>query len=252
MDWLSLEQELDLWEQQDRSISFWWRDDDAVAHTPQLDELLIHAATLNVPVALAVVPALLESSLVSRIGCKPEVSVLQHGYAHNNHAPKSEKKAEFGAHRDIDTMVSELAQGSALLHQTFAQQYVPVFVPPWNRFSVGLVSALPEQGYRGMSGMWARVHDDNRPSCFRTVNTHADPIAWRSDRGFTGLSDALEQIISHLRLRREFPNRSDEATGLLTHHLDQNAEVWAFCKELIERTASRPKGVWLSAADIWG
>lgn len=252
MNWLALEQELDLWALEDKPVSFWWRDDDAVAATQELDVLLELSSRLDVPVSLAVVPATLEPSLVSRISNNSRVSVLQHGYAHQNQAPAAEKKAEFGQHRNVDIMLLELARGSKQLRESFLQQYLPVFVPPWNRYSVDLASRLSTNGYSGMSAMWARVSNDESQCSFRVVNAHIDPIAWRSDRGFVGLAVALEQIVSHLRLRREYSQWQDEATGLLTHHLDQQAPVWAFCEELIERTRAHAHCRWLHATEIWG
>jgi len=53
--WGALEAELDIWQSAGRSASFWWRDDDAIAATPELDRLL--ALAQDAPIGLAVIPA---------------------------------------------------------------------------------------------------------------------------------------------------------------------------------------------------
>jgi hypothetical protein len=65
----------------------WCRDDDACRDSPALRRLLEIAATANIPVALAVIPALIEDSLVDCVENASAATVLQHGYAHRNHAP---------------------------------------------------------------------------------------------------------------------------------------------------------------------
>ncbi len=55
-DWADLVAELDRWGEAGRIATLWWRDDDAVAATPELATLLRIAG--GTPVALAVIPAL--------------------------------------------------------------------------------------------------------------------------------------------------------------------------------------------------
>ncbi len=61
-DWLQLTDELDRRQDAGSTATFWWRDDDAVEWTPQLDVPLRHAGTI--PLALAVTPV---SVFVSRL-----------------------------------------------------------------------------------------------------------------------------------------------------------------------------------------
>ena len=93
--WPALRDELDTWAEAGRTATLWWRDDDAVEPTPALDRLLALAARHEIPLALAVIPARASTALARRIaGSGPRIAPLQHGYAHRNHAPPSEKKAE--------------------------------------------------------------------------------------------------------------------------------------------------------------
>lgn len=252
--WQSLDDELALWSNAGRQASFWWRDDDACEATAALDRLIGISEACSAPVALAVVPAKLDSTLRQRIAEQPLISVLQHGYQHKNNAPVGVKKAEYGAHRKPDAMLRELGKGREILQANFNDQFHAVLVPPWNRYDHNLVPVLAQQGYQGISAMWARPHQPStgvlQPDLLQ-VNTHIDPIEWRGDRGFIGVHDAIEQLLCHLRLRREYPQLGDEPTGLLSHHLDHSAEVWDFCQQFAERVTADDNCVWLSADDIW-
>lgn len=266
--WKSLDDELALWSLIGRRATFWWRDDDASTSTTALDTLLQFSDDYCMPVSMSVVPSRLDKSLCRRLPDNDRISVLQHGYAHRSHAPVAEKKSEYGAHRPVAAMVDELTQGQRILRQSFGDQFVAVLVPPWNRYTPMLLPGLAGAGYRGISAMWARAGgpvDDGLTTSgaerltakpagkvpLLQVNTHSDPVAWREDHGFIGERDALEQLVCHLRLRREYPQLGDEPTGVLSHHLDQTESVWAFCRRFAERINQDSNCVWLSATDIW-
>ena len=72
-------------------------DDDAFDDTSALRTLL--ALTDGLPVSLAVVPEPAVDRLAERLSHHSDITVLQHGFAHRNHAPAEEKKTEYGRHR---------------------------------------------------------------------------------------------------------------------------------------------------------
>src|SRR5207247_4242563 len=83
-EWPDLVDELDRWGLAGRVAMLWWRDDDAVTVTPQLNKLLELAG--EVPVALAVIPALARPELATALRGWPLVAVMQHGWQHANRA----------------------------------------------------------------------------------------------------------------------------------------------------------------------
>src|SRR5271154_5648558 len=91
-EWPDLMDELDRWGMVGRVAILWWRDDDAVTMTPQLGNLLRIVG--DVPVALAVIPALARPELAVALHGMPLVAVLQHGWQHANRAPHG-KKSEY-------------------------------------------------------------------------------------------------------------------------------------------------------------
>ncbi len=241
--WASLDEELSRWADAGRSATLWWRDDDAVAATPALDRLLAMRASYGISLALAVIPAALEASLTARLLAEPaDVAVLQHGYAHQNHAPAGEKSVELGPHRPAQVVIGELGTGLMAMMQGFGDRFLPVLVPPWNRIAPALVPVLPEIGYRGLSTYTARTR--TRPvRGLLQVNTHVGPIRWRPTRGFLGDDFIVGLLVDTLRARRTAAATSpvvDEPTGVLTHHLVHDDAIWTFLDRLWSRLCAHP------------
>jgi hypothetical protein len=247
-DWAGLERELDAWGAADRTATLWWRDDDAVSATAELDRLL--ALADGVPVALAVIPARAADSLARRVAACSGIRILQHGWTHTNHAPPPEKKAELGAHRPNATMLSELATGWRRLTGLFGGQAMPVLTPPWNRMSRALIPLLSEAGFAGLSTVGARQNAEPSPG-LRQVNAHADLVAWRAG-SFIGTEAALRLILGHLAARRAGTVDPVEPTGLLTHHLILDGAGEAFLSRLVARTRGHPAARWLGTAEAFG
>jgi hypothetical protein len=248
--WPMLQHELDLWTDAGLKASFWWRDDDAVSATSQLEILDQLSQTFGVPVSIAVIPARLDESLPNFIQGQSHFSVLQHGYSHTSHATKGVKKIELGGERSLDSIETELSLGHQILTHAFPEHFVPVVVPPWNRIEPRTYKILQTVGLTGISIVRARKSTYVVPGLLQ-VNTHLDPISWRHGRGFIGSQIAIALLHQHLYLRRTTDRCRDEPTGLLTHHLDQNDMVWRFCRSLFKHLNQHPAVHWLSAQQIW-
>ncbi len=229
--WRALADELDLWAE---PVEFWWRDDDAEAWTPSLERLV--EALEGVPFALAVVPAAAAPDLPG--------AILQHGWRHRNHAGPAEKKAEFGPHRPRETMLAELEAGRERLRSLYGERFLPVLAPPWNRIDPALAARLPEAGWRGLSVFRPRRN------AFET-NTHVDPVAWRTHRGFRGEAGVLDDIAAHLRARRTGRADRGEPTGILSHHLVADARSFAFFGELVRFIEAHTHACWRDPATLW-
>ena len=147
--WADLFDEAARWSQAGRTAELWWRDDDAADVGPALERLLAIHRDTGVPVALAVVPATATQALADRLAGEPGVDLLQHGYAHVNHATRGDnKKIELGSERPAMLVLGELGTGRLALERLFGARPLPVLVPPWNRIVPALVPALPEIGFR--------------------------------------------------------------------------------------------------------
>ncbi len=233
-DWQVLADEAARWAARPAPAELWWRDDDAADTGPALERLLgLHRGS-GVPLALAVVPAQATPALAARLAGEPGVDVLQHGYAHANHAPAGEKKVELGLHRPAMFVLAELGTGRMALERLFGARPLPVLVPPWNRIAPPLVPTLPEMGFRGLStfGPRPRPHPVRG---LRAVNTHVDLLDWK-ERRFVGVEAALAALVAALARARD----SGEPVGILSHHLAMDDGAWDFLEVLWEKTASMP------------
>ena len=258
-DWDDLEDELDEWEDLGIEATFWWRDDDADEPSDELDRLI--AAADGEPLAIAVVPAPnggvpLDGRLAERLAAEDAagVTVLQHGYQHQNHEVPGGRKSEFGfgesEPREARIVLGELQWGKNHLATVFGERFLPVLVPPWNRIGNQTRNSLTWLGYRGLSTSKARPRLHAVPGVLWS-NVHCDPVDWRGDRGFIGEEDALESVLDHLIARREEELVEEEATGLLTHHKVMDDACWDFCEKLRDFIRQHAASRFVSAHDVF-
>ncbi len=244
--WPDLVDELDRWGEAGRVAALWWRDDDAVAATPQLDDLLRLAG--KVPVALAVIPALARPALAAALPGTPPIAVLQHGWQHANRAGHG-KKSEYPEARPAAAVGAEIAAGRARLKALFGPRALPVLVPPWNRFAGELLPLLPGNGIAGLSTMASRWGAPLPPGLV-AIDVHVDLVAWRGDRGFIGDAAALGGLVDHLRASRRGAAAAARPIGILTHHLIMDGATAAFLDSLIALTGAHAAARWATADEL--
>jgi len=229
-DWQSLDEELNLWRDNDQCAAFWWRDDDACAPTPHLRRMLDIAARHDAPLALAVIPSALKPELAQLLNPRVDVSVLQHGFAHLNHASVDEKKSEFGADRNVETVRKELSTGQRMLE--IFDHALPILVPPWNRIAPAQLDTLADIGFTGVSTYAARRSPLVTPE-LAMINTHVDIIDWHGTGGFVGTDAAIALTVAHLQAKRSGAADATEPTGLLSHHLVHDEGSWDFIEAFL-------------------
>ena len=250
--WAALAAELDLWAEAGKVATFWWRDDDAVAASPALDRLLDLRRALDVPLALAVIPAPAEDSLALRLAGEARVTVVQHGYAHRNHAPVGAAKRELGPDRPLAAVADELRAGWRRLAALLPDAR-PVMVPPWNRIDPVVAGALAGLGYRGLSTFAARARREAAPGLV-VANSHIDIFDWTGARDFVGEARAIGGALAHLAARRTGAAKVDsfEPTGLLSHHLAHDDGCWQFVNRFVARSSAHPAVRWIDADEAFG
>lgn len=226
-----------------QTISFWWRDDDAVTATPALDRLLALARGFNVPLGLAVIPKAATAALAERVGDADGVRVLQHGWQHRRHSPEGEKKMELGDHRPIGAVLDELRMGRERLAALVPTRFLPVLVPPWNRVSARVAAQRASAGLIGISTFGRRQSRDPR-----WVNTQVDIIDWTTRA-------ALPPAQAYALLCRELQRRlkgDGEPIGLLSHHLLHGDASWAFLEDLLALVDGHPAVAWPGLEALFG
>jgi hypothetical protein len=246
-EWADLVDELDRWEEAGLVAQLWWRDDDAVAPTPQLDRLLTLAGPA--PLALAVIPADAKRALAAALDGYPQVTVLHHGWCHANRATEG-KKSEYPPQRHPVEVADELDEGRKQLRALFGERALRVFVPPWNRFADRFVPLLGEAGFIAISQIAPRK--TAVIGGIAAIDVHLDVVDWHGGRGFVGDAQALGRLVGALRVERydaQHQNKLD-AVGLLTHHLVMDGATEAFLARLGEIVATHPAALWVDIREF--
>lgn len=247
-DWSPLDAELAAWRAEGLTLPLWWRDDDAVAATPQLETLSELSRTLDLPVHLAIIPRDADAGLVDYVGQRSTLIPVVHGWAHQNHAPPEEKKSEFQLHRPMPDILADARAGIERLRALFEDRLCPIFVPPWNRIATDVVRELPGLAYRAVSTATPRKTRMPAPG-LEQINTHLDPIDWRGTRGLVAPDKLVAQTTDLLRDRREGRTDNAEPFGILTHHLVHDPDIWIFTEALLRRLLDGPGFVWALPAN---
>lgn len=239
--WQALAEKLDQWGQRGRRAVFWLRDDDAVEPSVALDRLLDLTGRFDIPVTLAVIPEKTGKALARRLDESPQASVALHGWSHANHAPEGQKKQELGLFRPVDIVMEELRAGAAKLSCLHGDRFVPMLVPPWNRIDDAFVARLDAIGICALS-----VFGPERSGAVPEINTHIDVIDWKLTRG--GRRDSI--LIGEILERLAHLENVDATVGILTHHLDHDAQVWRFLEQLFVLTSTHPACYWAPVSKV--
>ncbi len=250
-----LKEELDRWSDAGLEATVWWRDDDAGAAGPQLDRLLEIAAAAGAIVHTAVIPEHLTEAGRLRILAADSARVLAHGFAHIDHAPPGEGSWELGSHRPVSVTLAELARGKARLEAAFGERFLPVVSPPWGRIAPEVAGRLPGLGLPCVSLTMPRAARFLAPDLLE-ISVCCDPINWRGGAKFAGSEKPLRHFVGHLRRRRRCHlsgiGDCDEPSGLLTHHLDHDTEIWAFVEALVTALSDHPAARWVALNEFIG
>lgn len=245
LSWRSLTEELDQWAALGHQVRFWWRDDDAVSVTPQLDRLTALCHDFQAPVLLAVIPAFADDGLAAYLKSQPLLSAAVHGWRHDNHAQPSEKSCEFAKSRGDEDMRADLAAGQERISALFGAEAGSRFVPPWNRYAPRLEALLAETGFALLSASGAPGLS-HAPSGLAKLTVEIDPIDWHGNRSLLPLGDLVALIADKCKTRRQSA-RFHEPIGFMTHHLVHDAAIWAFTEAFLRVITEHPGSLWLSA-----
>jgi hypothetical protein len=237
-----LDRALDAYAAAGKTAEFWWRDDDATLPVAAYTRLLALSKAAGVRPLIAVIPA----RAVAGLAAGENLALCQHGWNHDNHAPRGESKAELGAHRPRAIVLGELARGWIKLESLFPEA-LRVLVPPHNRIAPPVADELARAGYRGLSTF--RPREAARPGLVQ-VNTHCDIMDWHT-RAFAGESACVDPLVAHLRAKLDGTADPAEPTGLLTHHLAHDEAAWNFAESALRRIKAHRAARWLDPVEAF-
>ena len=113
-----------------------------------------------------------------------------------------------------------------------------MLVPPWNRISDDLVPELSAIGFRALSTFGDQAHDS-----IAMINTQIDIIDWKGNRGARTTHDLVSEIIARIQA-------SEDAVGVLTHHLVHDQRAWEFLEQLFSVTSQHPAVRWVASGQL--
>jgi hypothetical protein len=241
-----LRRRLDAFAASGRTISLWWRDDDAALPEPAIDRLIALSDRLRLPLVLAVIPESAKPSLAERLA-RPDaarVTVVQHGWRHTNHEPAGARAAELGGGRPVETVLAELAEGHAKLTALFGARFLPVLTPPWNRVDPAVARRRGEVGLPGLSTFTTLDRSGHR------LDAHLDPIVWKTTRSYMG--DERMLMLFDEQVAARTGEAADVPIGMLSHHLSHDEPVWIFIQAFLTATADHPAVRWPNPPALFG
>ncbi len=227
----------------DRTVEFWWRDDDAVGSCDELERLLSIAD--GRAVALSVIPGRADASLVALLARHDGYAVLQHGWLHVNHAPASAPKSEWPTGRALEPARDDLRMGGKRLRELFGPRYRPILVPPWGRVAPEVVECARELGYLALS-----LHGPpRRRHALPAVNTSVDLADWAAGGRFIGAGRALDALVARITAGGTEPMESS-TIGILTHHRCLDEDGFVFLEELVGFLKEQRFAKWVDVGDL--
>lgn len=243
--WQMLAEEIQQWTS---PVQFWWRDDDAIANSGALQRLLMLAEQFSIPVHLAVIPNSLQTSLsvISKPQHRQNSYVLQHGFDHQSYALDGQRKIELGGSQNRVHLRDKLAAGQQLLRSRFAEQYLNILVPPWNRIADDIACDLTDMDYKQLSVLGSNKQAETSFN----LDVHIDIIDWKK-RCFAGEEAILTKIVTHLRDKRlSVDNSNLKPCGLMTHHLDHDLNCWLFIDKFFKFCQQYDNVEWLAGQQL--
>lgn len=241
-DWQAIDKELSHWEY---PAELWWRDDDAIENTPELQIIIAKSEQYAVPLHLAVIPEHLKDSLVDELAARHQIYALQHGLSHQDHAQPGQRKIEMGGAQSLTELQQKLSDARQKLSEQFGENYLDILVPPWNRIEDPVRALLPQIGYQRLSVLGAPKADSPIPE----VNVHIDIIDWKQHR-FAGEEQVLGTLLDNLRRRRIDNIYNQEPTGLMTHHLQHDQACTDFLAGFFAACATRNTLRWIGGSQL--
>ena len=245
-----LTEELSRAADQGLSLPFWWRDDDAVHPSSKLERLIALTDRFGIRPLLAVIPVKASPSLADWLA-EANADAAQHGYAHANYAAAGSKSCEFPDRLSTEEARNLLQAGRRRMDALFGRAWLPIFVPPWNRFAERHRALLPGCSFKIYSGFG---DPPTLPDGVHASNVHIDIMQWRPERRFLGTEACLAALAREVARRRRAPFRSNEASaapiGVMTHHLVHDEQAWGFLECLAEYLSGMPSVQWRSAVNF--
>jgi hypothetical protein len=210
------------------------RDDDVDEDEESLCQLLDISLSRDVPLNLEIIPGRLTRAAIRLLkehkrSYPALVELNQHGWQHRNHEVTG-RKCEFGLSRTLEQQMADIAQGKALLEETFGQRFYPVFTPPWTRCTEATYTVLDWLGFAVLSK--DRAPQPVTGYHFRDISTTLDIFHWRGGPRLKSPDEIIGPLIRQIG--------AGDTIGLMLHHKVMDAQAFAFLDQLLAELRRHP------------
>ncbi|MHC1724628.1 MAG: polysaccharide deacetylase family protein [Syntrophobacteraceae bacterium] len=218
----------------DRLPPIFFRADDIGAASKAFDALCKLFRYHQVPLALAVVPAWLSEARQERLfhAARIEESLWswhQHGWRHVNWQNEG-KKCEFGSDRSPEHQHADILQGRLKMERVFGPYFVPIFTPPWNRFSPSTIRALRKLNFKGISAALPLPPGTKIPYGFQNRPAWLDLHTRKGKDPGLDLDCLLEEFSSLPKMK--------DPVGIIIHHQRMTPFAFEFLDQMLYNLVS--------------
>ncbi len=152
-----------------------------------------------------------------------------HGFQHKNYQVHG-KKQEFGAHRNVFNIKTDLIRGHERLGQILGRHLTRVFTPPWNRCTLDTMHYLKQMNYTAVSRSCGAAPP--APEGLQDFCVHVDLHTRKDKTAKQGWQTLLQEFSNGLGSGR---------CGIMIHHMRMNAQAFIFLEFLLDLLSNSPK-----------
>lgn len=192
----------------ERQLKIWIRDDDFVTWDNKFTRYIEFVTKINAIPLISIIAGITNDNDISKLAkLEGRAKFASHGFKHTFHGTHNGLKSEYPTERDIISVEFELNNSYNKIKR-LGDNFLRVFVPPWNSIDSKFVPALINSNFSYVS-----LHQSLQiSSLFPKINTNIDIFDWKNSsiKTFDTLKAEIIDLVYKLN--------HGELVGLLTHH----------------------------------
>lgn len=224
--WTVFQEKLSRYARSGQPIHLWWREDDVSYDCDKLHIVLDILSKYQIPVLCGAIPKLITQDMIQLLRGFPGAVVCQHGMFHKNNYIQ-DYKCEFDTADSLDLLI----EGRDFLAKTFPNQFMPIYIPPWDNISKTFKNTLLDNGWTAVSTHNYPLHQK------RAYNSDIDLIDWVRSEEFGGEDFVIKQILQCF-------DNNDFNIGIVNHHRTIGLTGIEFIKKLLAEFNKYNNIVW--------
>ena len=195
-----------------KDFKLWFRCDDIAVASKKFVKMNSIFKKYDTKCYYAVIPNLIEDSVIKEINSNPNIFVMQHGISHKNNGTNVALELIDNKH-----IIDECIEKITFMKDAFGNKFNNILCPPWNKIEQGAEKIL-SNFYDGLSTYFCNE------SCFKfDLNPNIDIIDWT-----TGNYKGHKFIVEKMKARL-YTNY----IGFCLHHNHMNDDAFDFIEYIV-------------------